>query len=170
MGRLAAICGAGILALACAACGGEEDLASSGPGEAQVEVLDNLYGGRYDLAWEDLHPAHQQIAPRSLFVRCSAQVAPTGDLESIEVLDVFDDNVTIPGIEDGEVEAVRVRVNSLEGDSDTFVNHQVKVGDEVALGPERGCVQGLPRETLPSLMGSRPTGPGPRSAPSIGVS
>ena len=70
MGRLTAICAAGLLALACAGCGGEEDLARSGPGEAQVEVLDDLYGGRYDLAWEDLHPAHQQIAPRSLFVRC----------------------------------------------------------------------------------------------------
>ena len=93
-------------------------------------MLDNLYGERYDLAWEDLHPAHQKIAPRSLFVRCSAQVAPTGDLESIEVLDVFDDKATIPGIQDGEVEAVRVRVNSLQGDSDTFVNHQVKVGEK----------------------------------------
>lgn len=130
MGRLTAICTLVLLALACAACGGDEDLASSGPGEAQVEVLDNLYGGRYDLAWEDLHPVHQQIAPRSLFVRCSAQVAPTGDLESIEVLDVFDDNAAIPGIEDGETKAVRVRVNSLEGDSDTFVNHQVKVGEK----------------------------------------
>lgn len=129
MGRMAAIFAAGVFALACAACGGEEDLAASGPGEAQVEVLDNLYGGRYDLAWADLHPAHQRIAPRSLFVRCSAQVAPSGDLESIEVLDVFDDNATIPGIQDGQVEAIRVRVNSLEGDSDTFVNHQVKVGE-----------------------------------------
>ena len=129
MGRLTAICAAGILALACAACGGDEDLASSGPGEAQVEVLDNLYGGRYDVAWRDLHPQHQQIAPLELFVRCSAQVAPTGNLESIEVLDVFDDNAVIPGIDGGQVKAVRVRVNSLEGDSDTFVNHQLKVGE-----------------------------------------
>ena len=127
---MTAICATGLLALACAACGGDEDLATSGAGEAQVEVLDNLYGQRYDLAWEALHPMHQQIAPRSRFVRCSAQVAPSGDLESIEVLDVFDDDATIPGIEDGETKAVRVRVNSLEGDSDTFVNHQVKVGEE----------------------------------------
>jgi hypothetical protein len=119
-----------LLALACAACGGDEDLASSGAGEAQVEVLDDIYGGRYVLAWEDLHPRHQQIAPRSRFVRCSAQVAPTGDLESIEVLDVFDDNAAIPRIDEGETKAVRVRVNSLEGDSDTFVNHEVKVGEE----------------------------------------
>ena len=93
-------------------------------------MLDNLYGRRYDLAWEDLHPRHQQIAPRSRFVRCSAQVAPTGNLESIEVLDVFDDEAVIPGIEQGETKAVRVRVNSLEGDSDTFVNHEVKVGEK----------------------------------------
>lgn len=92
-------------------------------------MLDNLYSGRYDLAWDDLHPKHQQIAPRSRFVRCSAQVAPSGDLESIEVLDVFDDEAVIPGIEDGETKAVRVRVNSLQGDSDTFVNHQVEVGE-----------------------------------------
>ena len=125
-----AICAAGLLALVCAACGGDEDLASSGPGEAQVEVLDNLYGKRYDLAWDDLHPKHQQVAPLRRFVRCSAQFTPTGDLESIEVLDVFDDDAAIPGIKGGETKAVRVRVNSLEGDSDTFVNHQVKVGEK----------------------------------------
>ena len=130
MGRLPAICTLVLLVLACTGCGGEQDLASSGPGAAQVEVLDNLYGGRYDLAWEDLHHAHQRIAPRSRFVRCSAQVAPKGDLESIEVLDVFDDKEVIPGIDDGETKAVRVRVNSLEGDTDTFVNHQVKVGEQ----------------------------------------
>lgn len=130
MGRLTATCAIVLLAVACAGCGGDEDLASSGAGEAQVEVLDNLFGGRYALAWKALHPRHQRIAPRSRFVRCSAQVAPTGDLESIEVLDVFDDDAAIPGIEDGETKAVRVRVNSLEGDSDTFVNHQVEVGEE----------------------------------------
>ena len=130
MGRLTAICAAGVLALACAACGGDEDLASSGAGEAQVEVLDNLFGGRYDLAWKALHPKHQQIAPRSRFVRCSAQVASSDDLESIEVLDVFDDNSAIPRIQGGETKAVRVRVTSLEGDSDTFVNHQVEVGEK----------------------------------------
>ena len=130
MGRLTAISAAALLALACAACGGEEDLSASGAGEAQVEVLDNLYGGRYDLAWDDLHPKHQQVAPLSRFVRCSAEVAPRGALESIEVLDVFDDDAVIPGIAEDEAKAVRVRVNSLEGDSDTFVNHQVKVGEK----------------------------------------
>ncbi|MBA2568688.1 MAG: hypothetical protein H0V11_05015 [Actinobacteria bacterium] len=130
MRRLTTLAVACLFAFGGIACGGEEDLAASGAGEAQVEVLENLYDARYDKAWDDLHPKHQQVAPLRLFVRCSAQVAPGGDLESIEVLDVFDDEVVIPGIKEGEAKAVRIRVNSFEGDSDTFVNHQVKVGDK----------------------------------------
>jgi hypothetical protein len=149
VGRLTAIGATGLLALACAACGGEENLAESGAGQAQVQVLENLYDGRYDRAWADLHPTHKQIAPLRLFVRCSAQVAPTGDLESIEVLDVFDDEAVIPGIEDGEAKAVRIRVNSFEGDSDTFVNHEVKVGKKWRWVLNAGAVQAYQQKRCP---------------------
>jgi hypothetical protein len=118
-----------LVAIACAACGGEEDLSASGPGAAQVDLLANLYDGRYDRAWAALHPAHQRIAPKARFVRCARQVAPTGDLESIEVLDVFDDDTAILGIPEAESRAVRLRVTSFEGETDTFVNHAVRVGD-----------------------------------------
>jgi hypothetical protein len=130
MGRLATTgLAAALVALGCAGCGGEEDLAATGPGEAQVALLENIYEGRYDRAWAALHPAHQQIAPMQLFIRCSREVATTGDLESIEVLDVFEDEAAIPGVDEGETKAVRLRVTSFDGDSDTFVNHAVKVGD-----------------------------------------
>jgi len=138
-----------MLALACAACGGEADLARSGPGQAQVQVLENLYDGRYDRAWADLHPTHKKIAPLRLFERCSAQVAPKGDLESIEVLDVFDDEAVIPGIEDGETKAVRIRVNSFEGDSDTFVNHEVKVGQKWRWVLNAGAVRAYQQKRCP---------------------
>jgi hypothetical protein len=125
--RLTAIAAAAVLV--CAGCGGEEDLSASGPGAAQVQLLENLYGGRYERAWADLHPAHQRIAPRARFVRCAGQVVPRGDLESIEVLDVFEDDAELPGITEGETRAVRLRVTSFQGDSDTFVNHAVRVGE-----------------------------------------
>jgi hypothetical protein len=125
--RLTAIAAAAVLV--CAGCGGEEDLAASGPGAAQVQLLENLYGGRYERAWADLHPAHQRIASRARFVRCARQVVPRGDLESIEVLDVFEDDATFAGIPDAEARAVRLRVTSFQGDSDTFVNHAVQVGE-----------------------------------------
>lgn len=130
MGRLAQLAAiAALSALVCAGCGGEEDLSASGPGEAQVTLLENIYGRNYDRAWADLHPAHQQIAPKERFVRCSQQVATIGALESIEVLDVFDDDAAIPNVDEGETRAVRLRVTSFEGDSDTFVHHAVRVGD-----------------------------------------
>lgn len=125
--RLTAIAAA--VVLVCAGCGGEEDLSAGGPGAAQVQLLENLYGGRYERAWAALHPAHQRIAPRARFVRCARQVAPRGDLEAIEVLDVFDDDAAIAGIPEAETRAVRLRVTSFEGDSDTFVNHAVRVGE-----------------------------------------
>jgi hypothetical protein len=118
-----------LLVFVCAACGGDEDLAATGPGAAQVDLLERLYAGRYDRAWADLHPAHQRIAPKARFVRCAKQVTPEGDLESIEVLDVFEDDAEPTGIQEGEVRAVRLRVTSFQGESDTFVNHAVRVGD-----------------------------------------
>ena len=127
MGRLTAIVVTAVLM--CVGCGGEEDLSASGPGAAQVRLLEDLYGGRYDRAWASLHPAHQRIAPRARFVRCAGQVAPRGELESIEVLDVFDDDGTFEGIGEADAEAVRLRVTSFEGDSDTFVNHAIRVGE-----------------------------------------
>jgi hypothetical protein len=118
-----------LLTVACAGCGGEQDPAATGPGRAQVRLLEYIYGGRYDRAWGDLHPAHQRIAPRARFVRCAGQVAPAGDLESIEVLEVFDDDAEITGIPDADSRAVRLRVTSFEGESDTFVNHAVQVNE-----------------------------------------
>jgi hypothetical protein len=94
-----------------------------------VRLLEYLYGERYERAWDDLHPAHQRIAPRARFVRCAGQVAPEGDLESIEVLEVFDDDAEIAGIRDADSRAVRLRVTSFEGESDTFVNHAVRVDE-----------------------------------------
>jgi hypothetical protein len=129
VGRLTAALVAAVAAAALVGCGGEEDLAATGPGAAQVDLLSNLYDGRYGRAWADLHPAHQRIAPRPRFVRCAQAVAPTGDLEAIEVLDVFDDDAEIPAIPDAESRAVRLRVTSFEGETDTFVNHSVRVDD-----------------------------------------
>jgi hypothetical protein len=118
-----------LLVTACAACGGDEDLAATGAGAAQVDLLEQIYAGRYDRAWADLHPSHQRIAPKARFVRCAGQVTVEGDLESIEVLEVFEDDAELAAIPEGEVRAVRLRVTSFQGESDTFVNHAVRVGD-----------------------------------------
>jgi hypothetical protein len=115
--------------LLAAGCGGEEDLGASGPGAAQVKVLENLYDGRFERAWDDLHPAHQRVVSRARFARCAQESIVVGELESIEVLDVFDDEVAIAELPERKAKAVRVRVGSFSGDSFTAVHHEVKVGD-----------------------------------------
>jgi hypothetical protein len=119
----------GVVALLVAGCGGEENLAATGPGAAQVRFIENLYDGRFERAWAELHPAHRRVVSRGLFARCSEQTISTGDLESIEVLDIFDDDIAIPRIAERTAKGVRVRVASFSGDSFTVVNHEVKVGE-----------------------------------------
>jgi hypothetical protein len=91
--------------------------------------MENLYDGRFERAWAELHPAHRRVVPRALFARCSEQTISTGELESIEVLDIFDEDISIPRIPEETAKAVRVRVASLDGETFTVENHEVQVGE-----------------------------------------
>jgi hypothetical protein len=105
-----------------AGCGGHDD-----PGRAQARFLDDLYNGRLDSAYDTLHPAYQEFVPRARFITCTRKAA-LGELDSIEILDVSDSPVEIPGSGRVGAKAVRVRLTSSDGGSTTFVNHEVKVG------------------------------------------
>ena len=110
-----------------AGCGGDVDPAATPAGLAQVRFLDQLYNGQIERAYATLHPAYQRVVPRSRFVQCTRRAA-LGGLDSIEVLDVYDDPVQIPGAGKAGAKAVRVRLTSSDGQATTFVNHEVKVG------------------------------------------
>lgn len=116
-------------ALLLAGCGGEEDLAATGPGAAQVRMVENLYQGHFGAAWDDLNPEHQRIVSRAQFTRCAKQAVAVGDLDSVEVLDVFDDDIRIPGLRERKAKAVRVRLTSRRGEQFTTVQHEIRVGD-----------------------------------------
>jgi hypothetical protein len=115
--------------LALPACGGDVDPASTPAGRAQVVLLDDLYNGRFEKAYAELHPSHQAIVSRALFVRCARETVPVGQLDSIEILDVFDDDTSGLELGDEPSKAVRVRLTLADGGSTTFENHEVKVGD-----------------------------------------
>ena len=110
-----------------AGCGGDVDPGRTPAGLAQVRFLDDLYHGRVAQAYDSLHPAFQRIVPRARFVQCTRQ-ARLGGLDSIEILDVYDDPVRLPYGGKAGAKAVRVRLTSDSGDATTFVSHQVKVG------------------------------------------
>jgi len=83
--------------------------------------------GRLDRAYATLHPAYQRFVPRARFVTCTRKAA-LGRVDSIEVIDVYDSPVEIPGSGRVGAKAVRVRLTSPDGGSATFVNHEVEVG------------------------------------------
>jgi hypothetical protein len=118
-----------LVALTLAGCGGEVDPATTPAGRAQVRVLEDLYNGRLTRAYASLHPAHQQLVSEARFAECSRGVVDRGGLDSIEVLDVFDETVRIPAVGERKTKAVRVRVTSSDGEADTFVDHELRVGD-----------------------------------------
>jgi hypothetical protein len=114
---------------ALAGCGGDVDPATTPAGRAQVRYLEDLYNGRFGQAYDTLHPAYKTVVSRSQFSDCAASTIPVGQLDSIEVLDVFDDPVQIPGGDGRKAKAVRVRITSTSGQKVTFVSHEVKVVD-----------------------------------------
>ncbi|MEK6275698.1 MAG: hypothetical protein AABM30_10210 [Actinomycetota bacterium] len=119
-----------LVVIALAGCGGETDPATTPAGTAQAEYLKDLYAGRYAQAYSTLHPTYKQIVSRSQFSDCAASTIPPGQLDSIEILDVFDDPVQFPGGQEQEANAVRVRLTSTSGETtEPFENHEVKVGD-----------------------------------------
>ena len=110
-----------------AGCGGDVDPGHTPAGLAQVRFLDDLYNGRLDSAYQTLHPTYQQFVPRARFVTCTRKEA-LGGLDSIEILDVYNSPVEIPGSGRVGAKAVRVRLTFSDGEATTFVNHEVKVG------------------------------------------
>jgi hypothetical protein len=115
--------------LALVGCGGEVDPATTPAGRAQTEHLQNLYNSRFARAYTALHPAYKRTVSLMQFSDCAAKTIAVGQLDSIEVLDVFDDPIQIPGEGEQAAKAVRVRISSTSAKTVTFVNHEVKIGD-----------------------------------------
>jgi len=109
-----------------AGCGGSHGNQDS-PGRAQTRLLEDIFTGQLDAAYATLHPAYQHLVSRQRFVSC-ARATSLGNLDSIKVLEVYDDPVDIPGSGRVPAKAVRVQLTSSSRKLRPFVNHEVKVG------------------------------------------
>ena len=129
MKRIALLAFVALVALP--ACGGDNDDPARTPaGMAQVRLLEDLYDGRFAQAYADLHPSHQTIVSRPLFVRCARRTIPVGELDSIEILDVYDEEAKGLVLGGEPTKAVEIRLTFTDGETaEPFVNHEVKVGD-----------------------------------------
>ena len=131
-----------------AGCGGDVDPGRTPAGLAQVRFLDNLYNGRLDPVYATLHPAYQRLVPRKRFVACT-RAAALGGLDSIEILDVYDDPVEIPGSGRVRREGGPRAPDVVGRRGDDLRQPRGQGRATLALGAERRRRERVPRRSLP---------------------
>ena len=102
-----------------AGCGGGGSSASGTPQQGAGLFMSSLIRekatGQYDLAWESLHPLHQEVAPERVYVRCENLTVFPGHLTKVSVVRVIDEPVLIAGEKErvpSKAVTLKVSVNS----------------------------------------------------------
>jgi hypothetical protein len=114
------------LAAGCALDENEQDHAA---GSAVKEVLEREYVGDYRTAWDGLHPRHQRFVTREEYEECRRGIDVLGTLESVLILDVHDEPLTVYGLRPRTPsKEVEVRVTTDENEYNASY-HVVRVGD-----------------------------------------
>jgi hypothetical protein len=118
-----------LLAAAFGGCALTEDSDDHEAGAAIKTVLEREYVGDYAGAWEQLHPAHQRLVTSDEYAECRAGIDVRGTIDSVVVLDVVDEELTVYGLQPRTpAKEVEVRVVTDETDY-TARYHAVRVGD-----------------------------------------
>ena len=119
-----------LLAALLAGCALEENEADHDAGAAVKEVLELEYFGDYRTAWDRLHPRHQRFVTREEYEECRRGIDVAGTIESVLVLDVHDEPLTVYGLPPRTPsKEVDVRVTTDESEF-TATYHVVRLGDQ----------------------------------------
>jgi hypothetical protein len=99
-------------AVVLAGCAGSSaDEPDGDPGKFMTRLVRDVAAGRYDRAWQTLHPSHQLVATRERYLSCEHLTPFPGKIASIRVVSVADERYTVPGeSESVDATAVTLRV------------------------------------------------------------
>jgi hypothetical protein len=97
-----------VVVLAAGGCGGDDEPQQT-PAAFVTALIKGLGSGNVAQAWEQLHPAHQEAVPRSLYVRCERGDGFGGAVREVDVLEMKSEPATIPG-EFGQAPSTAVTV------------------------------------------------------------
>jgi hypothetical protein len=81
------------------------------PGDSVVAYLTAAGRGQFGRMWDQLHPAQQAVIDRDTYVDCQEERTTAVDIEEIEVVETFEDEIAIAGTDERtQTTAVTVRV------------------------------------------------------------
>jgi hypothetical protein len=109
------------------ACGGGDDDGAGDAGEFSKQNIETMLRGQWARVYEDLHPEHQAIIPRDLYVDCQSQQSlPAYELE---VDETYEETIEVSRL--GEVETTAVTMKLTNGDNSEFLTrHLIDVDGE----------------------------------------
>ena len=114
--KAVAVCLAAV-ALAGVGCAGGDARPDEDPRDFISELVRHVAAGRYAQAWTTMYPPHQAIVTRQEYVRCERTTPFPGRIESLRVLDVFDERIDVAGqTEKVDSTAIIVRLTIRGGD------------------------------------------------------
>jgi hypothetical protein len=93
--------------LALAACGGGDDEPEEDPGAFATTLVERLDRGQTALAWDELHPRHQEAVSRRRYVSCERRDPIAGDVTRIRVREIREEPWRVPGA-DGDADSTAV--------------------------------------------------------------
>jgi hypothetical protein len=139
-----------LLAALAAGCALSEDSEEHEAGTAVKDVLEQEYFGQYGEAWDSLHPRHQRFVTRPDYEECRRGIDVAGTLESVLILDVRDEPLTVYGLRpQTPSKAVKVRVTTDESEF-TASYHVIRVGDGWRWVLTDGAARGFARTDCPA--------------------
>jgi hypothetical protein len=138
-----------LLSALVAGCVLNDDEADHDAGTAVKNVLEREYVGDYGTAWDSLHPRHQRLVSRAEYEECRRGIDVAGTLETVLILDVRDEPVTIYGLRPRTAsKEVDVRVTTDETEYKASY-HVVRVGDEWRWVLSDSAARGFARTDCP---------------------
>ncbi len=107
---------------------------SESPGEFLQRVHDYELKSQYGRSWDGLHPGHQAVVTRERYDECRSGrfAGVSGEIESFDVIEVYDDPINVIGVPEKTSKAVTMRFTVTAGDlreTITDTAHAVQVGD-----------------------------------------
>jgi hypothetical protein len=112
---IAILCAAAVAVAGCGGGSNDSGAPSQGPGLFMSALVREKATGQYELAWNSLHPLHQKVAPKSVYVHCENLTVFPGHLVKVSVLRVKDEPVQIAGEKESvasKAVTLKVSVNS----------------------------------------------------------